>query len=235
VTVVVVIPSRGRPERARDAVQAVRDTAVLVSTSVVLVVDADDRDLDAYRALRWPGRHGAETFVAVLEPEATGDLVRATNTIATRIAADDPLAIIGNLGDDHLCRTVGWDLAITNALGAPGIAYGDDLLQGPRIPTAPFISAAIVNALGWYFLPTLVHMYPDNVARDIGDRLGRLHYLPDVVIEHVHPGAGKAELDDGYRRADASTARDRAAYLAWRGFRMTADVARVRRALEALG
>jgi hypothetical protein len=232
--VVVVIPSRGRPERAHQAVQAVRETAILVSTSVILAVDADDPELEAYRALRWTGDFRATTWLSVLEPEATGDLVKATNSVSMRVAEDDPGAIIGNLGDDHLCRTPGWDRAITAALAAPGVAYGDDLLQGAKLPTAPFISARIVNALGWFFLPTLTHMYPDNVVRDLGDRLGALHYLPEVVIEHVHPGAGKADVDDGYRRADASTLRDRDAYHEWCQRSRQHDVARVRHALEQL-
>lgn len=231
--IVVVLPSRGRPARAREAVQAIRDTASLVTTSVVLTVDGDDPELEAYRALRWGPPYRAETFLTVIDdPRSTGDLVRATNTVAMRIAEDDPHAIIGNLGDDHVCRTPGWDRRVEEALRAPGIAYGDDLLQGRKLPTAPFMSAAIVNALGWFFPPCLVHMYPDNALRDIGDRLGRLHYLPDVVIEHVHPGAGKAELDEGYVRADASTARDREAYERWRRRSLARDVARVREAIR---
>lgn len=228
----VVIPSRGRPERARVAVQAARETAVLVSTSVILAVDADDPRLAEYRALHFRP-FGPEVTTIVLRPSETGSLVRATNTVSMRIADAEPDAIIGNLGDDHLCRTPGWDARIAEVLRDPGIAYGDDMLQGSKLPTAPFVSAAIVNVLGWYFLPTLTHMYPDNVLRDLGDRLGRLHYLPHVVIEHVHPGAGKAEWDERYRHADASTAADRGEYMDWRRSDMAADVERVRLALHA--
>jgi hypothetical protein len=232
VSIVVVIPSRGRPQRAWDAVQAVRETAVLVSTSVVLAVDADDPELPAYKVLRWDYPYAAEVSLVVLDASDTGDLVRATNTVSMRVATADPAAILGNLGDDHLCRTPGWDKRIVDTLRSPGIAYGNDLLQGAKLPTAPFVSSSIVRALGWFFPPFLVHMYPDNVLRDIGDRLGRLHYLPDVIIEHVHPGAGKAELDEGYRRADASTHRDRDAYQRWRRRQMAADVERVRAAVR---
>jgi hypothetical protein len=27
-------------------------------------------------------------------------------------------------------------------------------------------------------------------------------YLPDVIIEHLHPAAGKAEMDEGYARVN---------------------------------
>lgn len=227
--VVAVIPSRGRPERARLAVNALRERAVLASTEIVLVVDRDDPELRAYLDLTFEPARWPSVLVAVLEPEVSGSLVRATNTIALRIVEDDPTAIVGNLGDDHVCRTRGWDRIVRAALDRPGIAYGDDLLQRSRLPTAPFVSGQIVAALGWYFLPTLEHMYVDNALRQIGDRAGVLRYLPELVIEHVHPGAGKAELDDGYLRADASTERDRAEYHRWRETSMRNDVRAVRR------
>lgn len=227
--VVVVLPSRGRPDRAAEALEAIRQTAVRVDTSVVLAVDGDDPEWDAYGRIAAQRRFlaGPETTLVTLRGDETGNLVRATNTVSMRIAEADPAAIIGNLGDDHLCRTPGWDARIREALGEPGIAYGDDLLQGAALPTAPFVSARIVTALGWYFLPSLQHMFVDDALRTIGVLRGFLRYLPDVVIEHVHPGAGKAELDDGYRRADATTEHDRTVYNAWLEHGLADDLLRL--------
>lgn len=231
-SVVVVVPSRGRPERATSAIEAIRQTAVLVDTSVVLVVDANDPTWDDYAKIMGQRRviFGPSVSMVTLRGDETGNLVRATNTVSLRVAREDPSAIIGNLGDDHVCRTIGWDRAISQALTEPGIAYGDDLLQGEMLPTAPFISASIVNALGWYFLPSLTHMFVDDAVKAIGTKLGCLRYLPDVVIEHLHPGAGKAEQDDGYRRADSSTEQDRRAYFKWRNTTFYADIENIRAA-----
>jgi hypothetical protein len=231
--VVVVIPSRGRPERAMAAVEATRSRAVRVATHVVLAVDRDDPTLPEYRA-RFPQGLGGWLAMVVLEPDETGDLVRATNTISMRIAATDPTAIIGNLGDDHMVRTAGWDRMVAEALDQPGIAYGDDLLQGAHLPTAPFISAEIVNALGWYALPRCRHLYIDDAWRELGNALGVLRFLPDLVIEHMHPAVGKAETDEGYRRANAESVveHDRAVFQSWRrSSRFQRDVAKVRRAI----
>lgn len=231
--IVVVIPSRGRPARAWEAVAAVRQHAALVSTSVVLAVDEDDPDLGGYETLDWPGL-GPEVAIVRLSSEETGTLVRATNTVSMRIAREDPTSIIGNLGDDHLVRTPGWDRLVTEALATPGIAYGDDLLQGKHLPTAPFISAAIPLALGWYALPSCRHMYIDDVWRTLGEDLGRLRYLPDLVIEHMHPAAHKAATDAGYERANAEAAvvADRAAYNEWHQRYRRLDMKNVRRALR---
>jgi hypothetical protein len=169
----------------------------------------------------------------VLPAAETGDLVRATNSASMPLARAYPESILGNLGDDHVCRTPGWDVVVSDALARPGIAYGRDGIHDEALPTAPFISAAIVNALGYYFLPDLEHMYPDNAVRDIGAQTGTLRYLPDLFIEHVHPAVGKAAWDDGYIRANAAeaVARDRARYQSWRENAMDHDVARVRAAL----
>lgn len=233
--VVVVVPTRGRPEAARQTVAAIQETAVRVSTRIVLAVDRDDPELAAYRRMvdgLHPLEYREDPVLVVLDRDETGDLVKATNTVSMRIAREDPGCIIGNLGDDHRPRTLGWDAAIADALDTPGIAYGDDLLQGERLPTAPFISASIVLALGWYALPSCRHMFIDDAWKTLGKALGCLRFLPDVVIEHVHPGAGKAPLDPGYVRADASTDSDRAAYWAWRAGYLGLDVAAVRAALE---
>lgn len=232
--IVVVLPSRGRPERARRAIDAIRETAVRVDTRVILVVDEDDDTLPLYRALRFGP--GVEVTTIVLRGEETGDLITATNTVSMRVAEEDPDSIIGNLGDDHLCRTEGWDRRILETLRKPGVAYGDDLIQGEHLPTAPFISARIVLALGWFFLPTCRHLYGDDGVKRIGSAIGRLHYLPDVVIEHEHPASGKVGWDEGYERANNAEAmeRDRIAYMRWlKSDLYTRDIANVQRALAA--
>jgi len=231
---VVIVPSRGRPERALEAVEALRRTAVGISTSIVLAVDADDPRLDGYRARFTDGRYAPEVALMVLTGEETGDLVRATNTPAMRIARTEPDAIVGVINDDQVARTTGWDVRIRRALTTPGIAYGDDLFQHHALVTCPFISASIVLALGWYAAPFLRHLFIDNVWRDLGADLGVLRYLPDLVFEHLHPFAGKAEWDATYERGNAQDIvdRDRIAYEAWRdGGGREVDVARVRRAL----
>lgn len=233
-TVVVVLPSRGRPERARAAVEALRQTAQLVTTSIILAVDRDDPCLDEYMELRWPNEYRAETWVCVLEPDDTGNLVKATNTVSMRVVRDDPDAIIGNLGDDHIARTPGWDRLISDALRTPGIAYGDDLLQGETLPTAPFISAKIVNALGWYALPCCRHLFIDDAWKALGKTTDTLRYVPEVVIEHEHPATGKVPWDDGYEKANNHDAmqRDLEAFDRWRNTTFYDDVVNVRRALR---
>ena len=235
-TVTVVIPSRGRPERAREAVQAIRDTAALVSTNVILAVDADDPVLPEYRALHFRP-FGAEVTTVILAPDETGNLVRATNTVSMRVADVDPDCIIGNLGDDHLARTPGWDVLVEAVLlDRPGIVYGRDGIHDAHMPTAPFISARVVNALGWYALPACEHLYIDDAWKALGWRAEVMTYRDDLLFEHMHPDVGKADWDDGYRKANAADAveRDRLAFEAWKRTGLPTDAERVRSAAQAV-
>jgi hypothetical protein len=50
--------------------------------------------------------------------------------------------------------------------------------------------------------PGCIHLFFDNFVKQLGIDIGVLKYLPDVIIEHLHPVAGKAEMDEGYARVN---------------------------------
>jgi hypothetical protein len=107
------------------------------------------------------------------------------------------------MGDDHIPRTFHWDREFEKALrGQTGIVYGNDLLQGENLPTAFVMTRDIVDALEGMTFPKCKHLYFDNFVKQLGIDLGVLKYLPDVIIEHLHPVAGKAEMDEGYARVN---------------------------------
>lgn len=223
---IVLCPSRGRPERAHAAMESARDTARDPDGYRYLVlVDRDDPTLPAYGAL------GLD-----LMPVEPGGYVSALNQAA--MAHADAEDVIGAYQDDLLFRTPGWDDRVRETLATPGIAYGDDLLQGEHHPTAVFVSTVIVRALGWLALPALGHQWADDVWKALGQAAGCLRYMPDVVIEHLHPANGKAPMDEGYERvfgengfAQGRAASDYHACQAWLADGMAADVERVRAVL----
>lgn len=224
---VVVVPSRGRPERAAELAQACADTCS-ADTWLVVAVDADDPALPDYDT----ALTGTRAIVhAVTEPAGHVGAINAGAAEALRWE-EAPVAI-GKLDDDHRPRTRHWDamlLAELDKLGGVGIVYGNDLLQGAKLPTAPVIGAEIVRTLGYMGPPALTHLYVDNFWLDLGQAAGCLRYVPQVVIEHMHPHAGKAKMDDGYLRVNSPQryAADGAAYDAYAAGQLLADVAKVR-------
>jgi len=221
---VMICPSRGRPGAVAELRRAWEDTGA--TADLLVVVDHDDPELRAY-AMGGP----------VLVSRTGGGLGPVLNAAAEHVLGVPGVEAVGFLGDDHRPRTAGWDKALLEAATSPGpgVAYGDDLHQGEKLPTAVVIAAPVVAALGYMVPPGMVHLYVDDFWRLLGESLGALRYCPAVVLEHLHPHAGKAAWDEGYLRVNdaAVWAADRArldAYLAgfWPG-----ELERVRAAVAA--
>jgi hypothetical protein len=223
---VVIVPSRGRPRSIAALAQDFAATAG-PEARMVVAVDNDDPELAAYQRLPlWdmPQFHLRE-----------GGRLRLGGTL-NEVAAEYVgfYDVIGFMGDDHRPRTDGWALEVLTEMKWPGagIVYGNDLLQRDQLPTAVFMRPAIIKALGWMALPGLVHLYIDNVWLELGRATGQLRYLPNVVIEHMHPAAGKAQRDAGYDEVNAPAldAADKAVFERWRTEQLAADVERLRAA-----
>jgi hypothetical protein len=207
---VVITPSRGRPGQLAELARAVHDTTD-GRVYVAGLVDDDDPHRAEYKDLLdvWTGPRKS--------------LAGWTNYAAT-VLLDQPAGerprYLASLGDDHLPRTRDWDLVLIGAIEAmpgPGIAYGNDLYQGANLPTAWVVAAEVVDALDWMMLPTCEHMYVDTAVLELGRAADRIAYVPEVVIEHRHPLAGKAAWDASYRETNAAARyeRDQAAYENW--------------------
>lgn len=203
---VVIVPSRGRPEAAGELAQAFVETCT-ADTWLMFAVDGDDPTRAEYEALR-DREQAAGRSIAVTTVTGGRSMVDTLNGAAKWLAdaahPGVPFAV-GFQGDDHRPRTKGWDAAYLAALRdlGTGIVYGNDLLQGENLPTQCAMTADIVRALGYMAPPGLRHMYVDNFWATLGTEAACLRYLPDVVVEHLHPAAGKAEWDAGYRRVNA--------------------------------
>lgn len=208
----MIVPSRGRPASVGPLIQAWRATGS--SAALLFALDEDDPELDAYWGAFGELGRLPRTYV-LTRPRLR--LAGTLNLHATAHALQ--YAAIGFMGDDHRPRTIGWDARFAECLsGGSGVVYGNDLLVGPAFPTAVMMTADIISALGYMCPPGFTHLCLDLVWRDWGDGMGRITYLSDVVIEHVHPANGKAALDDRYTEVNSQemVAADSAAYYHYR-------------------
>lgn len=190
---IMMVPSRGRPESIRRLHEAWNST-VTANSHLIVLVDEDDDKLAEYLLLD-------QVDVRV------GPRLRIGGTLnhyAPIFAAE--AFSVGFMGDDHVPRTVGWDQRLIDSMTRMkvGVVYGNDLLQGERLPTAVAMTSNIVTTLGYFVMPGGIHLFLDNFWLAIGQGLGRLEYLPDVIIEHVHPSLGKSEWDETYMEANSN-------------------------------
>jgi hypothetical protein len=230
---IVVVPSRGRPESVRELAEAF-DTTCAGNTELVLAVDDNDPTWVAYSEAVLNLAGASKTRVSLCQVIEPASMVRALNATALVVASvcDSMPYAVGFMGDDHRPRSHGWDSAYLEALWdlGTGIVYGDDLLQGRKLPTQCAMTVDIVRTLGYMSPPSLTHMYVDNFWLALGEQAQCIKYLPDVVVEHRHPVAGKAQWDEGYKRVnDASMfAKDEAAFSEYCRTNLLGDVEKVR-------
>ena len=215
----VIVPSRGRPDsirRLRDAMDATckGDTELLVGC------DDDDPSLGEYpEGPEYDVNTGLRGVVAhfnALSAPRTGDY-----------------RFMGALGDDFVPRTEGWDVAVMEALEKTPFAYGDERFPG-RAPGESvchiFTRSEVVSALGYLGPPVFRHMFVDNAWKAWGEACGTT-FLDGVVIEHLHPAAGKAPQDETYTRTAPFMGPDRQAWDAYQAGGLVADIGKIRACL----
>lgn len=211
---VVLVPTRGRPQNAARLAEGWVKADTL-NAHLMFVTDNDDPEQTAYRTLLDEGViHGLITFDNRTGEGMVGPLNRAVEVLR------DAYYYVGFMGDDHMPQTMGWEDRVIEALdtGSPSVVYGNDLFQGRALPTAAFMPSRVLKAMGWMAPPVLRHLYVDNFWKELGEALGTLTYLEDVVIEHLHPAAGKTAMDERYRLVNAPAV-DSADRNAWLDFR----------------
>jgi glycosyltransferase involved in cell wall biosynthesis len=184
----VIVPTRERPNKIVELIEAYADTT---SGNSELLLCLDDDDSGNYMI------PNVDFVTVMIRPRMR--LGPWLNYAVNNYEGPNPIKYVGFMGDDHRPRTQDWDSAVVEPLrNTLGIAYGNDLLQGEKLPTAVFMNKQITDTLGYFCPPEQVHLYLDDYWLALGHRLGSVNYLPDVVIEHEHFTTGKVEMDALY-------------------------------------
>lgn len=223
----VLVPSRGRPHNIAELASCWQSTESGFA-QLLVAVDDDDPCLPEYRrvldTLEW-----ACPPLLVVGPRLR--IGGTLNSLAGQFASD--YFALGFMGDDHRPRSYGWDRRFVEELKdlGTGIVYGDDLLQRESLATAFALTSNIVRTVGYLVPGGIVHMYFDNALMDIGRGIDRLRYLPDVVLEHMHPGAGKASWDSSYLETNSPEQYndDGSRYTAWKESFLELDLRKLRK------
>lgn len=202
----IAVPTRGRPHNLERLAKAARQTCT-TNYEIFARLDNDDeveyKELDNVRYVVGP-----RIFFAA-----------SVNQLA-EMALKEGFTHIAILGDDVLPETKGWDEQLINSLPGLGVAYGSDGLEhlhGEDLPTHVIVPIEMYKRLGWIALPTLRHLFCDNVWRELG-KLTNFIYNPEVKLSHLHRWNKAAPDDKTYQEANDKEKRDadRLAFETWR-------------------
>jgi len=161
-------------------------------------IDADDSSLPEYQEKL--SEFGAKAVTHVGEPQSVSKSWNVIADMAMRDGAD--VFIMGN--DDLVYRTQGWDTVLEERIKKfPDEIYCmwvEDKINSNRHCAFPIVSRKWVETLG-YFTPGIFEFgYNDTWVFDIGKKVRRLLFIPEVVSEHMHATVGKSPKDETFLR-----------------------------------
>lgn len=181
----LLTPTRGRPDLCERMVESFWDT-VEGPAECLLYVDEDEMFSYLTKGMKVTMIQGPQRRVG----ECWNDLAD--------ISTGD-LLMMGN--DDLMFKTPGWNEFLQD-LPDDGIfvAWFDDGSGKSADRCAfPIVSRRWYETLGYFTPECFNFLWHDTWVWDIGRKLGRLHYIPEALVEHAHFAFGKAPYDATYR------------------------------------
>ncbi len=218
----LLCPTRERPAGLRALITSVRKTAAKPDRiELLFYIDADDPTREACCALLTDPRvtHGMLCVPIVGPPISVS---RSWNILAAHSTGD----VLLMTNDDQVYVDYGWDVRIDEeyARFADEVAcmffekgqYGPAPGQGRVEVDFPMVTRRWYETLG-YFTPGIFEFWANEIwIIDIARRVGRLHPISNVFVDHIHCKEYKAPYDRTYQRhraADDRSKRDLARFL----------------------
>lgn len=218
----LAVPTRARPERFAEMYRSALETAD-GDVEVSAVLDEDDETRKDYPkgpiyTIVPEGPVTTDLWnVAAYASHGEYVMLAADDILFRTKGWDTQVSEAFESWPDHIGMVYGNDLHLVN--WKPPVIEGWDpgpSIEGTQItqrgrtqwlhrggyvfPTHPFLSREWITAAKMftppYFHPT---WEADAWIFLLAQELGRMTYLEDTVIEHMHPMAGKAPMDDSYR------------------------------------
>jgi len=190
----IIIPSRERNHKIQKLHQQWFNMLdPTVTTDCIIVLDSDNEE--TYERLP-----GFIYYIVDTNPTGKRGVVYPLNEIAIQIHKN--YEYLGFWGDDHYPQTQNWNSIMYDVLckNSPfAMVYGDDLIQGANLPTQVIMDTLFIEEFKFMAHPSLSHLYCDNIWKYTGQQIENLHYIPNVIIEHLHYSVGKSENDDLYQ------------------------------------
>jgi hypothetical protein len=193
----ILLPSRKRGPELLRMVSSIWTTKATPKIEIVIRFDEDDTEtIYGFR------NHGDWTTldIKILVGPRIRKRTQYWNECFTACSGD----IVCQANDDCVWRDDGWDLLVENAFAeCPDqilVVHGDHLggYDGRLFGPHPFTSRKWVETVGYFTPPHYSSDHGDTFLNDVANALGRRRFLP-FVLEHMHFGTGKSELDETYR------------------------------------
>ncbi|MBD2089566.1 hypothetical protein H6F67_06835 [Microcoleus sp. FACHB-1515] len=199
-TISLLAPTRGRPEQAvRLALSVLQTASQPKRVELLFYVDNNDAEQTNYIQAFQQHKSQFDRFLrcALMIGEPIG-ISKAWNELAARSQGD----LLVMAADDQTYNTTGWDDRLLSEIqrfeDEIFCAWFNDGHWGAKLCTFPIVSRRWCLTLGYFTTGLFECLYDDLWIMDLAQRLDRLHYIPNVLTEHLHWSYGKSEIDATY-------------------------------------
>lgn len=186
--ILVVMPTRGRPWAALEAIASVMKNSSGLA-DLVYCCDFDDPSEFRLEIPKVERRYGHRRSFA----QWLNQVVRANV---------DEYEWFTWCADDIRYLTLDWDKKVVEH--AEMVVYGPDGIHDERMATHPFFRACLPKSLGYVAPPGLLHGCLDVFIQGVAKQLDSLAYNPEIKMDHLHHSVGRSPLDATYRCVDWS-------------------------------
>ena len=185
----LLCPTRWRPNDALRMVESVINTVNHPERiEILFYIDSDDNKVDEYKEklssyMPWMSRTQIFIDITVGEPMSVS---KSWNIIAGKATGN----LFKMCNDDLVYETKGWD----DRLDLEFAKYPDEIvcmwfndnIQKGRMCTFPIISRKWYETVGYFSPGRFLFLYNDTWVHDIAKKIGREHYIGDVMNRHLH-------------------------------------------------
>jgi hypothetical protein len=213
-----LMPSFGRPHALRRLLDAPGGWP----SSVTVLINADDPELDRYRQtldaliIDTDSRNIPRQFIpwrifVVPDGSRFADAVR----FAFEAHADEPF--YGIIDDDYWPVTPGWHEKMVAAAGPKAISIANNKQNFPTLCTCRVMGGELARAIGTIAPGKVRHNFSDDAWGSFAQDFHLLRPLEDVIVEHRHHLFNKeVKKDATYSRGSGDFEEDKKLYGEWR-------------------
>ena len=188
----ILVPTRARPSNMKRLCNSVFSTASNPeSVEVIFYIDDDDLEsITAAEELKL--NHNIKYF--------TGERIVLSQmwNKCYDLSSGNYLMLCC---DECIFHTTDWDKTVLDKFAEfddkIAFVYGNDLnmyLLDDKFGVYGFLHRNWTTTVGYFVPPYFSSDFNDTWLNDVAKKIGRHFFIP-IITEHMHPGAGKAQLD----------------------------------------
>lgn len=194
-TISIVLPTRRRPDKVREMLQSIEDTVHHKDRVEVCFYFDEDDD----HTLEKCKEHFKDFTFKIKYMSGPRIIMSDTWNKAYESLSTNSLIML--CADDFRFRSMFWDDIVYDAFSKYpdkiALVYGNDLIwTDGRLATHGFVHRKWIEVTGMWLPPYFVSDFCDTWIDNVARMVNRIHFIPGMVIEHLHFSVGKSQIDE---------------------------------------